>query len=365
MKKNVLYLLLAALPIIIHAQDATQRLIIPKLQSSVRAKGGIIKLQAFCADATRWWPEYGSKLNNIHWGENSSVTVSENQVQRTISLSNALKTGIVHIESSRSGVNIKADGNTKIVSLVSNGFVVGEKQEEIFFSQDILNVLPQTNSTYTYLDYNGKVEWGMSSSTYKHYSDVVWEKVHGPEMKILAIKTMRINEYAKNILSDTKYRGIPKTWEIKVQEDKVVIKDKLDGGGGGGGGHFDTYETLRNITKDIDGSVCLNLDPTDSNLTSISITGKYKSVPIEIEFSSNANFKVSAELYRQKMKNKPVEISYNISYASEPGSNDDCNLKLTGSVCYPFAASSLNLDICGKNMAVSPRGLSFGIFPLQ
>lgn len=336
----------------------TQRLIVPGLADVEADVFGNISLPAYCADATRVWPAYDANLSHIYFGAGSTiVTLSINESLKTISLQEALNKGYLEIVSSEAAINVvPAKPGITLKKLSTKGFAAGEQAEVRSLDQSLVSLLPPQKETDAY--------------QYQETQHQLHKEVSKRDNSNAALKSERINEFMTNWIERDGNELRSENWTVSKENNTIKIHEKtIDEPDPFGETPFENLMEYLSDEFDDELSFCITIDPDDSTLT-INIKGAIKGeIPVEIAFSSDNEFVISAELANEELHtgnagNLPAfTISRAVDFSAFGENEEDgyhqCALHYEGELCFPFERSSISVEACGKTMSVGVEEINF------
>ena len=330
----------------------TQRLVIPKLAGVVaNTTNNSITLIAYCIDAARTWPEHNAPLPYIFTGAGETyLTMKISSKTRQVSLFEALEKKYVEVKSymppgSKTGhVQIVSTDNKKyrLYKLNTQGFATGETNELTNISAEILSQIPQNNKPNN------------------------WEKIQRTLHENLLKKSAETTDGRYKVVKDFKESWIDKDpffkttrnkdWDVKIENNVIKIHDNSNGK------TSNSFARLRQeleLGKELeDEEICVNIG--DTSLT-VNIAGTLKGkLPIKIEYSSEDKLLVSGVM---KGKNSSILISSETivdKFASDHPDIKTCDMKLSGTICFPLEASSIKFKVCDVEIGMGYKHIEFG-----
>ncbi|AYB30971.1 hypothetical protein [Chryseolinea soli] len=334
-----------------------QSLLIPKIDAPVKAKNGIIELPAFCADISKTWANDGTILETIFWGgSETAVHLIIAGQSKTLTLS-SLSKQIKIVAATRSILIKTLSKSIRLVSIESNGFMVGNKANLPYITRD--QYLASLNS-FNDPNYN------INSQYHSMYQQLLWKIIYNAERANEPIKIKRLTEIAEKNFAN-------KDLEIRILgSDKIELVDKgknikliQD---------FYTYQNvniynLKRLQLDEGDSweICLNFDPADSSLISFSMSGKYENVvPIEIVYSSTNQIRLSSYIKKEIELKPGIDIECGIAIEVDPKEGEikadspfqKCDVKASGNVCSQEGVQ-LEVEVCGIKLNLNLTQIFF------
>ncbi|WP_207425068.1 hypothetical protein [Pedobacter sp. SYSU D00535] len=322
------------------AQKATQRLMIPALNSFKLDEGGLAVIPAYCIDAPRKWPEIGSDLSFSTISSNTGViTFSVGNSIKEMSIKEALDKEIFKIKSFSNSIRlVPQNEQIKLRSITTSGFMVAAQN-------DLAPIDPKFYKGFE--PFTDEGSW-VSAQRKLH------ETILADALQNAVKRKQVISEFSENYIKRSS------DWEVSMVNEKIHIYDRARVGDP----QRPFYQLVQDMPSILENpSLCVV--PDDNGGYSISLSGDFKGkIPISIDFTSERKLEMSVLIERGNVEADDKKITGYFALTkgapseTDPENFETCKLDAAVSLCWPPKATTLNIEACGKSAAVSVEGIA-------